>query len=57
MPKICLECKYGVVGKYQKVYKGRPIGCDSPGTYCSQNGEGPCGMFEPKEDKNEVRSQ
>lgn len=27
---ICKDCKWGVVGKYSKVYGGCPIGCEKP---------------------------
>ena len=51
--QICAECKYGVVGKYSHIYKGRPIGCNKPDT---QRTKGRLGIevfgkncFEPKE--------
>jgi len=53
--QICAECKYGVVGKYSHIYKGRPIGCNKPDT---QRTKGRLGIevfgrncFEPKENK------
>lgn len=27
---ICKDCKWGVVGKYSKIYGGCPIGCNRP---------------------------
>ncbi len=28
--QICADCKYGVIGNYSHLYKGRPIGCSRP---------------------------
>lgn len=27
---VCQNCKFGVVGKYSKVYGGCPVGCNRP---------------------------
>jgi len=49
---MCVNCKYEVIGKYSHVYKGKPVGCNSPSERlkCGKfKGEGYC--FEPKEKK------
>ena len=53
MSKMCADCKWGVIGKYKQIYKGRPIGCNRPDDY---RPKGVVGVdffgkncFEPKE--------
>jgi len=26
----CIDCKWGVIGKYSRLYGGYPIGCEKP---------------------------
>ena len=46
----CQSCKWAVLGKYDKRYGGRPIGCDRP-TDIKKKGFGRGCGYEAREDK------
>lgn len=45
---ICKDCKWGVVGKYSKVYGGCPIGCQRPDDDRVYRIKGVKGCFKPR---------